>query len=223
LTDDGRARPAAPSAADPATLQSAVLVLTGEPAVGGVEPVNRLLIGVCAAVPTDDGGDDLTAMVTAELARRYLRAVRAHAAGAGVPRSWQMVFEQCGAGTSSTLRTTLVGVHTLAGQDLAPAVVRTWTLLGRTPGPSARRATETISTVLAGIVRDAARTERERDPDGVAAARGLALRLGRCDAWHRVELLWTLRGRPAEAEAECVESDRRTCAEGRALLEGPAG
>lgn len=198
------------------TLAGLVELLAGGP---GVAPVSRALTGLAAAVRTEvDDECDVTAAVAAELARRYLRTVRRHAAGAPVSRSWQVVFQWWEPGVSSPLRATLAGVAVLVGNDLAPAVVSTCTLLGRAPGPVERDAVDTIARALADLVRDAVRAHGECDPDGAEAAQGVLLLLARHDAWRLAEHLWTLRGHPAEAEAERSALDRRTSAVGRALL-----
>lgn len=185
----------------------------------GVAPVGSVLTALAATVERDGGRDgDVTAAVAAALARRYLRAVRCHAAGAPVSRSWQVVFRWWEPGVSSPLRATLAGVAVLAGNDLAPAVVSTCTLLGHAPGPSERDAVDTISLALADIVRDAVRAGGAGDREGAEAAEGLLLLLARRDPWRVAEHLWTLRGRPAEAEAERSALDWRTSAVGRGLL-----
>ncbi len=199
--------------AEAVTLAGLVALLGDAP---GVAPVDRVLTGLAAAI----GGDrcDGTAAVAAELARRYLRAARCFIAGAPVARSWQVLFRWWEPGVSSPLRATLVGAAVLAGNDLAPAVVSTCTLLGRAPGPVECNAVDTISLALADIVRDAVRAGGDRDPDGAEAAEGLLLLLARRDPWRVAEHLWTLRGRPAEAEAERSALDWRTSAVCRALL-----
>jgi Family of unknown function (DUF5995) len=199
----------------PAGLSRVVEELAGT--TGGVAPVNRLLFGMCCSTAEDADGEVATTVV-AELARRYLRAVRSHAAGAPVARSWQVLLDEPRAAPPSPLRTTLAGVHALAGHDLAPAVVSACTLLGRAPGPAERDVTDRISAALADAVHQAARTGGDRDPEAAAAARGLALLLGRRDAWRHAELLWALRGRPAEAEAERAAFDWRTSVVGQGLL-----
>lgn len=213
MNDDNGVMPAGPV---PAGLSRVTDELAG--AIGGVEPVNRFLCGVCDTVVAA-GGCEVAATLTGELARRYLRAVRGRAAGAAVPRSWQVLFDHR---DGSPLRMTLAGVHTVVAHDLAPAVVSTCTLLGRTPGPTERDAADRISAALADVVRAASRAVGDRDPDGAAAARGLELLLGRRDPWRHAELLWTLRGRPAEAEAERAALDWRTSVVGLGLLGEPA-
>ncbi|OJY52275.1 DUF5995 family protein [Pseudonocardia sp. 73-21] len=199
--------------AEAVTLAGLVALLGAAP---GVAPVDRVLTGLATAV----GGDrcDVTAAVAAELARRYLRAARCFHAGAPAPRSWQVLFRWWEPAVSSPLRATLVGVAVLAGNDLPPAVVSTCTLLGHAPGPAECDAVDSISRTLADIVRDAVLDAGGADPDGAEAAEGLLLLLARRDPWRLAEHLWTLRGRPAEAEAERSALDWRTSAVGRALL-----
>lgn len=182
----------------------------------GVAPVDRALMDLAAAVGADRC--DVTAAVTAELARRYLRAARGFATGVPVARSWEVLFRWWEPGVSNPLRATLAGAAVLAGNDLAPAVVSTCTLLGHAPGPDECAAVDTISLTLADIVRGAVREGAGIDPAGAEAAEGLLLLLARRDPWRVAEHLWTLRGRPAEAEAERSALDWRTSAVGRALL-----
>ena len=183
----------------------------------GVAPVDRVLLDLCDAVLAG-GGDEIAAAVTAEIGRRYLRAVRDRAARAPLARPWQVLFDHWAAGQRDPLRMTLAGVHTVAGHDLAPAVVSVCTLLGRPPGSAERATADRISAALSEIVCTACRVDGAGDPDRVAAGQGLVLLLGRRDPWRHAELLWTLRGRPAEAEAERAALDWRASVVGRGLL-----
>jgi len=201
--------------AEAVTLDGMVAVLAG-PGPLGVGPVNRLLIGLAAAVEAGENSDAVA--VTTELARRYLRAVRCHAGGAPVARSWLVVFEGWDPSVTSPLRATLAGATTLVGNDLAPAVVSACTLQGRAPGPVECRAADTIAVALADLVHDAVREAGGCDPAGVEAAHELIRVLARRDPWRLAEHLWTLRGRPAEAAAEQTALDQQCSAVGRALL-----
>lgn len=203
--------------AEAATLAGMVAALA---AGNGVEPVNLVLVGLAAAV-SPEVGNDVAATVTAELARRYLRAVRCWASGAPVARSWQVLFDWWDPAVSSPLRATLAGVATLVGNDLAPAVVTSCTLLGHAPGPVECEAADTIAQALTDIVRDAVAVGGEGDPEGAEAAQGLLLLLARRDPWRLAEHLWTLRGHPAEAEAERTAVDWRASTVGKALLGTP--
>jgi hypothetical protein len=77
---------------------------------------------------------------------------------------------------------------------------------------------DTLSLVLAGIVRAAGQSVGQDDPDGAAAARRLLRVLARRRAWTVTQRLWTLRGHPAQAAAERAALDRRTGAAVLALL-----
>jgi hypothetical protein len=200
-----------------ATLAGLVRLLGDAP---GVAPVDGVLTRLAAAVGGDrcEAGAEVAAAVASELARRYLRVVRSHAAGAQVPHSWQVLLRWWEPGVSSPLRATLAGVAVLAGNDLPPAVVSTCTLLGHAPGPDESDAVDAVSVALADLVLDAVRAGGDADPDGAEAARGLLLLLARRESWRVARHLWSLRGRPAEAAAERSMLDRRTGAVVRALL-----
>jgi hypothetical protein len=121
-------------------------------------------------------------------------------------------------GSASEVRAVLAGVAVLAGGDLGPSVVSTCTLLGHAPGPAEQDVVDTLSLVLAGIVRAAGQSVGQDDPDGAAAARRLLRVLARRRAWTVTQRLWTLRGHPAQAAAERAALDRRTGAAVLALL-----
>jgi hypothetical protein len=214
-----------PGAVEPLTPQAAVHELARlQPGADagrrgeGVGPVNRLLTGVVGAVVDDVGADrEFTAGLVTELARRYLRAVRAHARGAGVPRAWQEVIDRWGAATAGPGRIALAGGLTLVGLDLAPAVVSICTLLGRTPGPAERGDVQ----MIIGLIVHGLEAAGAPDPGAGADDAGLGPLLSHHDAWRQAEHLWALRGRPSEAELERAAMDWRAGLVARGLLAGP--
>jgi hypothetical protein len=184
----------------------------------GAGPVGRLLTTVAA---TDDGpgapGPDVefrTALV-AELVRRYLRAVRAHARDKGVPRVWQVVLSRWEGGSGDVARTALAGAHALVCFDLPPAVVSVCTLLGRSPGPAEEAVVQAITSRIARLANEAAAAAGSCPGDD---ASGLSLLLSRSECWRQTQHLWTLRGRPSEAEKERAALDWRAALVARALL-----
>lgn len=227
---DGTGTPAA--GLEPLTPAAAIDVLTRlGPAApsGGAAPVTRLLIDVTGAVGADRTGPrrfadaEFVTALTVELVRRYLRAVRSHARGAPVAKAWKVVLDCGGRPEPSRQRVARAGVNALVDHDLALALVTTCTLLGRAPGPAERRDVDE----LIALIGDRLSEISGPDAGGTAATggfsdlRGLAFLLTRSESWRRAEHLWTLRGRPAEAEAERASIDWHTSLVGRGLLTEP--
>jgi hypothetical protein len=185
----------------------------------GAGPVGRLLTSVAA--PDDTAASapapldtEFRAALVAELARRYLRAVRAHARGSGAPRVWQVLLSRWEGGTADPARTVLAGAHALVAFDLPPAVVSACTLLGRSPGPVEQAVVQAVAGRIARLANESATTDAQSHED----ASGLALLLSRSECWRQAEHLWTLRGRPSEAEKERAALDWRAALVARALL-----
>jgi hypothetical protein len=181
----------------------------------GAGPVGRLLTAVAA--PDDAAAQldtEFRAALVAELTRRYLRAVRAHGRGSGAPRVWQVLLSRWEGGTGDPARTALAGAHALVCFDLPPAVVSTCTLLGLSPGPVEQAVVQAVTAQIARLANEAAATDTQSRDD----ASGLALLLSRSECWRQAEHLWTLRGRPSEAEKERAALDWRAALVARALL-----
>jgi hypothetical protein len=184
----------------------------------GAGPVGRLLTAVVAGDDTGESDADFQAALLAELARRYLRAVRAHARGSGVPRVWQVVLGRWEGGGGDPARTALAGAHALVCYDLPPAVVSACTLLGRAPGRVEQAVVQAVTERIARLANEAAAITAAADIGSRDDARGLALLLSRSECWRQAEHLWTLRGRPSEAEKERAALDWRAALVARALL-----
>ncbi|OLT21733.1 hypothetical protein BJF78_34075 [Pseudonocardia sp. CNS-139] len=187
----------------------------------GAGPVNGLLAGLAGAVGRLPGPDaEFGCTLVVELARRYLEAVRGHGRGTAVPRVWQVVLDAW-TGDVPAGRIALAGAHALAGLDLPPAVVSTCTLLGRVPGPAERGDLETVVGLLSGLACDSARN----DPDDATAdgVRGLESLLTRGESWRQAEHLWSVRGRPTEAERDRDALDWRATLVARGVLGAAAG
>jgi len=185
----------------------------------GAGPAGRLLTAIAAPDDAASGGPaqvdtEFRAALVAELARRYLRAVRAHARGSGTPRVWQVLLSRWEGGTGDPARTALAGAHALVCFDLPPAVVSACTLLGRSPGPVEQAAVQAVTGQIARLANEAPATDSRSEDD----ASGLALLLSRSECWRQAEHLWTLRGRPSEAEKERAALDWRAALVARALL-----
>jgi hypothetical protein len=185
----------------------------------GAGPVGRLLTAVAAPDDAASGGPaqldaEFRAALVAELARRYLRAVRAHARGSGAPRVWQVLLSRWEGGAGDPARTALAGAHALVCYDLPPAVVSACTLLGRSPGPVEQAVVQELTGQITRLANEAGATDSRSDDD----ASGLALLLSRSECWRQAEHLWTLRGRPSEAEKERAALDWRAALVARALL-----
>lgn len=188
----------------------------------GAGPVGMLLTAV--AVPDDTAASgpaqldtEFRAALVAELGRRYLRAVRAFDRGSGAPRVWQVVLSRWEGGTGDPARTALAGAHALVCFDLPPAVVSACTLLGRSPGPAEQAVVQAVTGQVARLANEAA-AGAATDTGSRDDASGLALLLSRSECWRQAEHLWTLRGRPSEAEKERAALDWRAALVARALL-----
>jgi hypothetical protein len=184
----------------------------------GAGPVGRVLTAIADAAGDGppDAAHEFRSALLAEIVRRYLRAVRAHARPGSVPRVWQVVLDRWEAG-ADPVRTTLAGVHALVGYDLAPAVVSACTVLGRAPGRTERAVVQDV----VGLIADAV-TAVAADADALtrADARDLILLGSRGEHWRRAEHLWAVRGRPSEAEKERAALDGHAALVASALL-GP--
>jgi Family of unknown function (DUF5995) len=192
----------------------------GDPHRGGAGagPVNRLLSALAGAVGGCGAHDpEFGSALVVELARRYLQVARDHGRGVAVPRVWQVVLDAWTVrGTAEPERIELAGAHALVGHDLPPAVVSTCTLLGRAPGPAERGDLQTVVVLLAGLARDSAR--RSTDAATLEDAAGLELLLARGETWRQAEHLWTVRGRPSEAERDREALDWRAALVVRGVL-----
>jgi hypothetical protein len=138
---------------------------------------------------------EFAAVLAGRLAVRHLRVVADGAAGRPVPRAWRLLLDPPAAGP---VRLALAGVGTLLDHDLTLAVVGACTLLGRGPGPRERAVHGGVATLLGTGLRDL--VGRVGDPGERAAAALVDGAAARAAAWSRAEHLWTLRGRPAEAD-----------------------
>jgi len=152
--------------------------------------------------PEFDPDPEFEAVLVRRLAHRYLRVVADRAAGRPVPQAWGLVLASP---TARPARLALAGAATLLGYDLMLAVVGTCTVLGRTPGVRECAGHHRVAALLAAHGLDMVR--RSGDPGEVAAAAGLGAPAVLAAAWARAAHLWTMRGRPAEAEAEHAALD----------------
>jgi hypothetical protein len=210
-----------PGGSGPSTPAAVVEALAQLGTAASGHPVNQLLSGLAAAVGGRTGHDpELDAALVVELARRYLQVVRDHERGVVLPRVWQVVLDSWGRPGADPRRIALAGVQALVGHDLPAAVVSTCTLLGRTPGPAERGEVEALVLYLAGLAGEAARDTA--DAATLDDASGLELLLNRGEAWRQAEHLWSLRGRPSEAERYRSALDWRAALVARGVLAGPA-
>jgi Family of unknown function (DUF5995) len=156
---------------------------------------------------------EFEAVLVRRLAHRYLKVVADARAGRAVPRAWQLLFDPP---PVSPTRLALAGVGTLLDYDLTVALVGACTVLGRAPSSKERDAHGRVATVLGTCIRELVR--RGGDPTEMAAAARLDSATTRDTAWQRAERMWTLRGRPVEAEAERDALDRTVHADATRLL-----
>lgn len=173
------------------------------------------------------GEPEFLARLDVEFAQRYFSAVRADAAGAPVPRSWSVLFDRRGDRGTGPMEFAVAGVNAHVNYDLAPALVRTCTVLGLELGPSELADHQSINGIFArhmSCLRVHFETWLQRELDGTAidkimdGAGTLSVVLARDAAWRRAEHLWSLRTRPAEYDRECASIDWRAAMIGRGVL-----
>lgn len=170
---------------------------------------------------------EFVARLDVEFARRYLSAVRADAVGEPVPRSWSVLFDRRGNPEIGPIEFAVAGVNAHVNYDLAPAVVRTCTVLGYQLGPTELADHQSLNRIFArhmSGLQDHFETWLGRALDGAVVdkimdgAGTLGVVLARDAAWRRAEHLWSLRTRPAEYERECASIDWRAAMIGRGVL-----
>ncbi|MDQ4117323.1 MAG: DUF5995 family protein, partial [Actinomycetota bacterium] len=74
---------------------------------------------------------EFLARLDVEFARRYFAALRADATGGAAPRAWKVLFDRRDHPDTGPMEFAVCGVNAHVNYDLAPAVVRTCTVLGR--------------------------------------------------------------------------------------------
>lgn len=170
---------------------------------------------------------EFAARLTVELARRYLAAVRADASGLPGPRAWSVLLDRRACPETGPMEFAVAGVSVHVNYDLAPAVVRSCTVLGRDLGPTELADHRAITSVFArhmGGLRDDFEDwlGRELDP-GVLdkimdGAETLGVVLAADAVWRRAQQLWSLRTRPGAYERECAGIDWAAAMVARAVL-----
>ena len=170
---------------------------------------------------------EFLARLDVEFARRYFAAVRADAAGEPVPRSWSVLLDRRADPAIGPMEYAVAGVNAHVNFDLAPAVVRTCTVLGREPGAGEHADYQAINGIFAqhmSGLRDHYESWLERELDGTVIDRimdgagTLSVVLSRDAAWRRAQHLWALRTRPTEYDRECDSIDWRAAMIGRGIL-----
>lgn len=171
---------------------------------------------------------EFVARLDVEFARRYLTAVRTQATGGTPPRAWKVLFERRERPGIGPMEFAICGVNAHVNYDLAPAVVRTCTVLGRSElGSAEHHDYQAINAVFAlhmGRLRDHFQDWLGREIDGtfldslLDGAGSLTVVVARDAAWRRAEHLWGLRSLPSEYERECESIDWRAAMMGRGVL-----
>lgn len=199
----------------------------------GLACFNRLYLRVVRGVAEQLDGDlvddpELLARVLVELARRYVAAVRADADGLTPPWSWAVLLCRRADARVDPVGFAVAGVNAHVNYDLAPALVRTCTVLGRAaPGTDERLGTGVLTAQFARHLARLCEDDGNGSPrpaDPVLLDRllgevgGVPVVLARETAWRQALELWERRSKPAEYEIECEALDRRTALTGRGLL-----
>lgn len=164
-----------------------------------------------------------------EFARRYFTALRAGmGAGEDPPRSWSVLFTRRAHPRIDPMGFAVAGVNAHVNYDLAPALVRTCTVLGRPAlGLEERQGFDAVNSVFAlhmprllehfegWLLRELDATLLEQL---IGAVADVPVVLAREVAWRQANELWERRSKPAEYELECEALDRRTALAGWGLL-----
>jgi hypothetical protein len=158
---------------------------------------------------------EFEAVLVRRLAHRHRRTVAAAAAGRPVPRVWRLLLDPSPAPAA---RRALAGVGALLHYDLTLAFAGTCTVLGRDPGSRERAAHARVAASLVACGREL--VLRSGGPAEARAAGRLDTPAVRDACCRRAEHLWTLRGRPAEAEQERDALDREVHATALLSLTG---
>lgn len=180
-----------------------------------VDDVRDRALGTPPPAPAGGSEPDteFEAVLVRRLAGHYLRVVADGAQRRSVPLVWQLLLDPPAV---PPVRLALAGVAALLHYDLTLAAVGACTVLGRTPGARERDMHHRVAVLLGTCARGLVR--RVDDPALTAAAARLDGPVVRAAAWAAVERLWTLRGRPAEAEKERAGFDREVRADILCLL-----
>ena len=187
----------------------------------GLTCFNHLYLGVTRGIRAQLDDDrfsdrDFLVRLDVELARRYFRALLADATGGTVPRSWAVLVERRSHERTDPLEHAVVGVNAHVNFDLAPAVVRTCTVLGRSVlGPAERADHRAVNDVFVLHLTELIERVGGRSDGTVADAPAV---LAREVAWRQALELWDQRSRPTEYEREVDALDWRTALIGRGLL-----
>lgn len=188
----------------------------------GIACFNRLYLRITRDIRAqlDDehvSDKDFLVRLDVEFAGRYFRALLAECTGRGVPRAWAVLLDRRSDEGIVPGRYAVVGVNAHVNFDLAPAVVRTCTVLGRcAPGPAERADYRAVNDVVARHVTTLIEQRGGPQPDDAVA--DVPAVLAREVAWRQALELWDLRSRPTEYEREVDALDRRTALIGRGLL-----
>lgn len=171
---------------------------------------------------------EFVARLDVELARRYFAALRTDVTGGTPARAWKVLFDRRRNPDTGPMEFAVCGVNAHVNFDLAQAVVRTCTVLGRRElGSVEHHDYQAINAVFArhmSCLRDDFQAWLGREFDGLFldslldGASNLSVVVARDAAWRRAEHLWRLRSRPAEFERECEAIDWRAAMIGRGVL-----
>jgi hypothetical protein len=172
-------------------------------------------LGASALADALEPDAEFEQVLARRFAGRYLRVVADGAEGRPVPRVWQLLLDPP---PVRPARLALAGVGALLMYDLTIAFVGACTVLGRGPGRHERDVHRRAAALLGACGRELVRGSG--DPAERAAAAFLDSPAARDAAWARAEHLWTLRGRPAEAEQERETLDREVRADAVRTLSG---
>lgn len=185
--------------------------------------------GIADQLDTDLFADrDFLDRFDVEFARRYLAAVRTDARGDTPPRAWAGLLRQRANPRIDPMGFAVAGVNAHVNYDLAPALVRTCTVLGRPSlGLDERQGFDAVNSVFAlhmprllehfegWLLRTLDATLLEQL---IGAVADVPVVLAREMAWRQALELWERRSRPAEYELEVEALDRRTALVGWGLL-----
>ena len=171
---------------------------------------------------------EFAARLDVEFARRYFTALRTEVTGGTPPRAWKVLFDRREDPDTGPMKLAVCGVNAHVNCDLAQAVVRTGTVLGRRELGSAEhhdyQAVNAVFALHLSRLREHFQTWLGRELDGafldslLDGAASLTVVVARDATWRRAEHLWGLRSRPAEYDRACEVIDWRAAMMGRGVL-----
>jgi len=167
-----------------------------------------------------------------EFAKRYLNAIALYQADpASAPRSWRVLLDRRANADIAPLQFAIAGVNAHVNFDLPLALVAACEAIGSTLGADTQRADyQRINEIFADQMASLRHhfedlIERSLDQSAIKTLNNdmddLVVVLSRDAAWHRAEVLWSVRDQAAVMHDHEQATDILVSLAGRALLAHP--